>query len=335
LRDRLDGRIGITGGIEASGWKLVYKDEPNGLTRSGRGVDGDYVYSLGLSLGKDGRVSTVLWDSLAFAAGIGTGMTVAAVNDVEYSDAVLRDAVKAAKTGTTPIRLLLKEFDRYRTVSIDYHGGLRYPHLERIEGRPDYLTPILSARKCRPATSHEQGPRKRALSFQQIASGRLHHPQRVVPFLQQFGLARLGLVQVRVLDVAVAADVLGDAGDVGGEVDVARVQPLQQHRHGLLVFADQGALAAAFGGVAEQVQRSAAQAAQFRQHAERGEHPAAVFPLLQLALGVLLRQQRRGEVELQLVVALELLREAAPELAAGVQARHFVLVLVGHQLEEV
>ena len=89
----------------------------------------------------------MLWDSPAFDAGIGTGMTVAAVNDIEYSDAALRDAVKAAKDGKASIRLLMKEFDRYRTISVDYHGGLRYPALERIEGRPDYLTPILSARK--------------------------------------------------------------------------------------------------------------------------------------------------------------------------------------------
>ena len=74
-------------------------------------------------------------------------VTVAAVNDIEYSDAALRDAVKAAKDGKAPIRLLMKEFDRYRTITVDYHGGLRYPALERIEGRPDYLTPILSARK--------------------------------------------------------------------------------------------------------------------------------------------------------------------------------------------
>jgi predicted metalloprotease with PDZ domain len=88
-----------------------------------------------------------LWDSPAFAAGIGTGMTIAAVNDIEYSDAVLKDAVKAARTDQAPIRLLLKEFNRYRTVDIHYHGGLRYPALERIEGTPDYLTPILSARR--------------------------------------------------------------------------------------------------------------------------------------------------------------------------------------------
>ena len=145
LRERLDGKRGLTGGIEASGWRLVYKEEPNGLSRANN--DGNFTYSLGLSLGKDGKVSTVLWDSPAFAAGIGTGMSVVAVNDIEYSDDALKAAVKAAKTDKAPIRLLLKEFNRYRTISVDYQGGLRYPVLERIEGKPDYLTPILSARK--------------------------------------------------------------------------------------------------------------------------------------------------------------------------------------------
>ena len=146
LRDRLDGKVGLTGGIEASGWKLVYKDSPNAYA-TGRGGDGDFTYSLGLSIGKDGEVSDVRWDSPAFNAGIGSGATVAAVNGQAYNKALLEDAVKAAKGSQAPIELMLKEFDHYRTVKIDYHDGLRYPHLERIPGKPDYLTPILTARK--------------------------------------------------------------------------------------------------------------------------------------------------------------------------------------------
>src|SRR3546814_19797564 len=60
----------------------------------------------------------------------------------------MEDAIKAAKDDKAPIRLLVKTFDRYRTIDVDYHGGLRHPHLERIEGTPDYLTKILSPRKC-------------------------------------------------------------------------------------------------------------------------------------------------------------------------------------------
>src|SRR5690606_39256359 len=101
------------------------------------------------------------------------------------------------------------------------------------------------------------------------------------------------------------------------------------------VSRDQRALAAAFGGVTEQVQRRAAQEAQLRQYAERGERPRAVLALEQAAFGILLRQQRWGQVEVEFVIALELLFQAPAEFAAGVQARDFVLVLVCHQLEQI
>lgn len=150
LRDRLDGEVGLTGGLEASGWRLVYKDEPSALAKA-RAKDGDggadYTYSLGLSAGKDGTIGEVRWDGPAFNAGVGTGMVLVAVNDIEYSKEAMEDAIKAAKTGQMPIRLLVKEFDRYRSIAVDYHGGLRYPHLERIPGTTDYLTPIFTARK--------------------------------------------------------------------------------------------------------------------------------------------------------------------------------------------
>ena len=70
-----------------------------------------------------------------------------AVNDVAASAEKLRDAVTAAKGTDAPIRLLLKNGDRYRTVDFDYHDGLRYPRLERIEGTPDRLGDILSPRR--------------------------------------------------------------------------------------------------------------------------------------------------------------------------------------------
>ena len=151
LRERLDGKKGLTGGIEAAGWTLVYKDSPSDFAKSmGRAYGGggtDLTYSLGLSAGKDGTLSDVRWGSPAFNAGLGTGTTLVAVNGQGFSGPLLEDAVKAAKGGKAPIELLVKEFDRYRTVKIDYHDGLRYPHLERIPGKPDYLTPILTARK--------------------------------------------------------------------------------------------------------------------------------------------------------------------------------------------
>ena len=147
LRERLDGKVGLTGGLEASGWRLVYKDEPSEIAKANARDSADFVYSLGLSLGKDGNIGDVRWDSPAFDAGLGSGTQIVAVDGQAYDKDVLADAVKAAKDSTAPIELMVKEFDRYRTVAIDYHGGLRYPQLERIAGKPDLLTPILSARK--------------------------------------------------------------------------------------------------------------------------------------------------------------------------------------------
>jgi len=39
-----------------------------------------------------------------------------------------------------------KAGDQFRTVQIDYRGGLRYPRLERIPNTPDRLSAIYTAR---------------------------------------------------------------------------------------------------------------------------------------------------------------------------------------------
>jgi hypothetical protein len=73
-----------------------------------------------------------------------------------------------------------------------------------------------------------------------------------------------------------------------------------------------------------------------RQQAEGLAHPGAERPLDQLALArSCFGQQRRRQVVHQLVVALELRGDLGGEGRVGVQARHLVLVLVGHQLEQV
>src|SRR3546814_108626 len=59
LRDRLDGKAPLTGGIEASGWKLVYRDEPNAYEKAqakdARG-GASFIYSLGINLDRSGSV---------------------------------------------------------------------------------------------------------------------------------------------------------------------------------------------------------------------------------------------------------------------------------------
>jgi predicted metalloprotease with PDZ domain len=116
------------GGFERGGYKLVYNDVPNKSTLRGGGVD--LAYSLGLSIGSKG-ISGVMWDSPAFDAGITLADEIVAVNGQVFSGDKLRDAVKAAKGGKEPIKLTVKRGSRYRDVAIDYHDGLRYPHLEK------------------------------------------------------------------------------------------------------------------------------------------------------------------------------------------------------------
>jgi predicted metalloprotease with PDZ domain len=149
LRTRLDGHGPLIGGIEAHGWKLVYTDKPSAAVKAleARRHSADLTYSLGLSIGKGGSISDVLWDGPAFKAGISPGMTVVAVNSRDYDADALKDAVTAAaKDKNQPVELLVKNFDQYQTVRIDYHDGLKYPHLQRDTSKPDTLSTLLKAR---------------------------------------------------------------------------------------------------------------------------------------------------------------------------------------------
>ena len=65
-----------------------------------------------------------------------------AVNGRKWTPEILREAIRHAKNTKEPIQLLLDNQDYFQTVSVDYHGGERYPHLERITSKPDVLTEI-------------------------------------------------------------------------------------------------------------------------------------------------------------------------------------------------
>ena len=76
--------------------------------------------------------------------------------------------------------------------------------------------------------------------------------------------------------------------------------------------------------------------ARLRQQPEHMDHPRTERALARHASDrIAPRQQLRREMELQAEVALELALEFPEERAVGVEARDLVLVLVGHQLEEV
>ena len=137
----------------ATGWKLVYTDKEseyekqyNERPQSSRHLY-NFAWSIGLTMTDKGEVNDVRWNGPAFKAGVSTGATVVAVNGQDYSNDTLKSAITAAKGSSAPIQLLLKYQGGYRTVSVDYHDGLQYPHLVRVEGTPDYLSEIGAPRK--------------------------------------------------------------------------------------------------------------------------------------------------------------------------------------------
>ena len=75
------------------------------------------------------------------------GMQLLGVNSEAFSVANLRQAIVAAENSKAPIKLLLKRDKEFITLTIDYHSGLRYPHLERVESTPGRLDTILAAVK--------------------------------------------------------------------------------------------------------------------------------------------------------------------------------------------
>jgi predicted metalloprotease with PDZ domain len=135
-------------GIEGSGWKVVYDDTQSEMEKNAEGGFHvvDAVYSVGLDLRDDGTVVDTIEGMLAAKAGIGPGMKLIAVNGRQFSTEELHDALKAGKTGSDPLELLVENADYYKTYKLDYHGGERYPHLVRDESKPDLLTEIYKAK---------------------------------------------------------------------------------------------------------------------------------------------------------------------------------------------
>ena len=133
------------GGIERGGWRLVYNDQPNLFIRTGEKLrkSVDVSYSLGFVVREDGVLSDVIYGSPAYAAGIGPGMKLVAINGRAWSRDVLLDALRTSKDSQQTIDLLVENAKFFKTYSIAYHDGIRNPHLERIQG-PDVLGEILT-----------------------------------------------------------------------------------------------------------------------------------------------------------------------------------------------
>ena len=136
------------GGVEGSGWKVVYDEIPSEMLTGSASMNHTVPAALafGLLLNEDGTISDITEGLPAAKAGIGPGMKLVAVNGRRFSPEILRDAVKATKNGNAPLDLLVENTDYYKTYKIDYHGGEKYPHLVRDDSKPDLLSEILKAK---------------------------------------------------------------------------------------------------------------------------------------------------------------------------------------------
>jgi predicted metalloprotease with PDZ domain len=135
------------GGIEGSGWKLVYDDmrSPLVLALEGDRETVNAAFSIGLWLKADGTIIDTVEGMPAARAGIGPGMKVIAVNGKKFSKAVLQDGLREGKNGST-LELLVENTEYYKSYRLDYHDGEKFPHLVRDESKPDLLSDIIRAK---------------------------------------------------------------------------------------------------------------------------------------------------------------------------------------------
>ena len=152
LRARLD-RFGADAsapldGLARGGYRLVYSDVPNDSFRleEARRRGCDLTYSLGLNVDQHGLVREVAWDSPAYRAGLAPGALLVALNGVAFDADNLKDAVRSGKADSAPpLELIVRTGDTFKILRIDYHGGLRYPRLERDLAVPARLDDILAS----------------------------------------------------------------------------------------------------------------------------------------------------------------------------------------------
>ncbi len=133
------------GGVNGSGWGLVYNDEPNEFLSAEDAASrgGNFTSSVGLEVKQDGSVVDAIPGMPAFESGISPYMKIVAVNGLQFSLDELRRAIKAAKAEKDVIVLETANAGRIQMHRVQYHGGNRFPHLERTSDAPDYLSEIL------------------------------------------------------------------------------------------------------------------------------------------------------------------------------------------------
>ncbi len=131
-------------GITGAGWKLAFAEKPSDLfltqESTSRGVN--LSDSIGLVLGAEGGVADVIPDRAAAKAGLAPGMKVVAVNGRRFTADSLKSAVANTKR-VSKLELLVENGDFFKTHTLDYKDGAKYPRLEKTESATDVLAEIV------------------------------------------------------------------------------------------------------------------------------------------------------------------------------------------------
>ncbi|WP_256889136.1 M61 family metallopeptidase [Acidomonas methanolica] len=136
-------------GLATGGYRLVFNDKPNDfmvLAAKHRHYV-NFLFSLGFDISEKGELKLVHWGGPAWNAGLAIHDEIVAVNGDAFSVEGLTEAIKAAAMpGAEPIVLIVKSGGHLRVVTVPYDGGMRFPHLERVDGTPDRLSAIYAPR---------------------------------------------------------------------------------------------------------------------------------------------------------------------------------------------
>jgi len=134
------------GGITAGGWTLTADDGPNAYFDAFAKVNeiDDFSTSLGFQSKDDGKVADVVHGSPAFAAGLAPTAKLLAIGGRKWSATAAKEVIVAAEKSKAPVELIVESGDTVRTLRVDWHGGLAYPHLTRNDKQPDLLSRIIA-----------------------------------------------------------------------------------------------------------------------------------------------------------------------------------------------
>ena len=138
-----------TGGIANGGYRLEYSSTPN-LRMGGQekiGENRNYLYGIGIMVENSGTIMDVRPGSAAYNAGLAPGMKILGRNNQPFSNDALAEVITAAATSNAHINLQASNAGVVGNYDIDYHDGLKYPHLVRVDGQTDYITMIGAARQ--------------------------------------------------------------------------------------------------------------------------------------------------------------------------------------------